>query len=283
MGFGELIKQGLKSATKAMVKEGDTVSTKKIDNGIIQKVNPYSKKVTVQSTDGKIRETVKADEVTVKKDPETGRKIKRKTSPKSIYIADEAYSGTPRSIEDIPKSEIANMRDGEIRQRLIDSDLQSYDDLLKLAPTQSEIDVRIRRIAQGRGGLSGLRKTKEQRNKFREEKALAKKKVEEDKQIKDLEEKRAAQRKGELDEYIKNRRKAPQANDPVFKGDLQKFLAARRRYEENSVKPEFKNDPTKTFWKRGGVVKASKGVYMEIENRFSDRMLPNKKRTTRIY
>ena len=274
MGFGELIKQGLKSATKAMVKEGDTVSTKKIDNGIIQKVNPYSKKVTVQSTDGKIRETVKADEVTVKKDPETGRKIRRKTSPKSIYIADEAYSGTPRSIEDIPKSEIANMRDGEIRQRLIDSDLQSYDDLLKLAPTQSEIDVRIRRIAQGKGGLSGLRKTAEQRkekaNKFRQ----AKQEAAEAKQIKDLE---------ELDEYIKNRRKAPQANDPVFKGDLQKFLAARRRYEENSVKPEFKNDPTKTFWKRGGVVKASKGVYMEIENRFSDRMLPNKKRTTRIY
>jgi len=36
-------------------------------------------------------------------------------------------------------------------------------------------------------------------------------------------------------------------------------------------------------WKRGGAVRASQGVYIEIENRFSDRMLPNKKRTTRIY
>ena len=30
-GFGELIKQGLKSAGKAMVKKGSTVSSKKID------------------------------------------------------------------------------------------------------------------------------------------------------------------------------------------------------------------------------------------------------------
>lgn len=34
---------------------------------------------------------------------------------------------------------------------------------------------------------------------------------------------------------------------------------------------------------RGGVVKASNGVFIEVQNRFSDRMLPGKKRTTRIY
>ena len=257
-----------------MVKKGSTVSTDKIDDGVVQFVEPFSKKVTVQSKDGKIRETVKADEVRVKP-------VRRRTRDESVFIADEAYSGTPKKIDEFSEADFVGMRDGEIRQKLIDSDLQSYDDLAKAAPGDSDIMKRVRAIGQAR--VPGLRKTKEQRNKFREEKALAKKKVEEDKQIKDLEEKRAAQRKGELDEYIKNRRKAPQANDPVFKGDLQKFLAARRRYEENSVKPEFKNDPTKTFWKRGGVVKASKGVYMEIENRFSDRMLPNKKRTTRIY
>jgi len=273
-GWGEIIKQGVKSATKAMVKKGSTVSTDKIDDGVVQFVEPFSKKVTVQSKDGKIRETVKADEVRVKP-------VRRRTRDESVFIADEAYSGTPKKIDEFSEADFVGMRDGEIRQKLIDSDLQSYDDLAKAAPGDSDIMKRVRAIGQAR--VPGLRKTKEQRNKFREEKALAKKKVEEDKQIKDLEEKRAAQRKGELDEYIKNRRKAPQANDPVFKGDLQKFLAARRRYEENSVKPEFKNDPTKTFWKRGGVVKASKGVYMEIENRFSDRMLPNKKRTTRIY
>jgi len=270
-GWRELIKLGVKSATKAMVKEGDTVSTKKIDNGVIQKVNPYSKKVTVQSTDGKIRETVKADEVTVKKDPETGRKIKRKTSPKSIYIADEAYSGTPRSIENIPKSEIANMRDGEIRQRLIDSDLQSYDDLLKLAPTQSEIDVRIRRIAQGRGGLSGLRKTKEQRNKFREATKLAKQEkknqaVKAEQQAK----KERAKAAADLEKSLV-RQKPPTINAPGIDGDRMKLIQAFQRYKDTGS------------WKRGGAVRASQGVYIEIENRFSDRMLPNKKRTTRIY
>ena len=37
MGFGELIKQGLKSASKAMVKKGSTVSSKKIENGVVEK------------------------------------------------------------------------------------------------------------------------------------------------------------------------------------------------------------------------------------------------------
>ena len=286
-GWRELIKLGVKSATKAMVKEGDTVSTKKIDNGVIQKINPYSKKVTVQSTDGKIRETVKADEVTVKKDPETGRKIKRKTSPKSIYIADEAYSGTPRSIEDIPKSEIANMRDGEIRQRLIDSDLQSYDDLLKLAPTQSEIDVRIRRIAQGKGGLSGLRKTAEQRKEKANRFKKAREEAAEAKRVQELEEQKVARATAKDAEEIKRRRQAPNPNDPAFKGpmglDMQKFLTARKNYETNSVKPELKNNPNATFWKRGGSVNTKKKQYRTVTNRFSDRMLPGKKRTTRIY
>ena len=79
MGFGELIKQGLKSATKAMVKKGSTVSTDKIDDGVVQFVEPFSKKVTVQSKDGKIRETVKADEVRVKP-------IRRRTRDESVFI-----------------------------------------------------------------------------------------------------------------------------------------------------------------------------------------------------
>jgi len=33
----------------------------------------------------------------------------------------------------------------------------------------------------------------------------------------------------------------------------------------------------------GGMVNASNGVFVEVQNRFSDRMLPGKKRTTRIY
>ena len=57
-GWGELIKQGVKSATKAMVKKGSTVSTDKIEDGIVQFVNG-TKKVTVKSKDGKIKRNCK--------------------------------------------------------------------------------------------------------------------------------------------------------------------------------------------------------------------------------
>jgi hypothetical protein len=277
-GWGELIKQGLKSSTKAMVQKGSTVSTKKIEDGVVQFVEPFSKKVTVQSKDGKIRETVKADEVRVKP-------IKRRTRAESVFIADEAYSGTPKKIDEFSEADFVGMRDGEIRQKLIDSDLQSYDDLAKAAPGDSDVMKRVRFIGQNQ--VPGLRKTAQQRrekaNKFKK----AKQEAAEAKQIKDLEEKRAAQRQGELDEYIKNRRKAPNPNDPAFKGpmglDMQKFLTARKNYETNSVKPELKNDPTKTFWNRGGSVNTKKKQYRTVINKFSDRMLPGKKRTTRIY
>ena len=65
-GWAELIKQGIKAGNKAMIKKGSTVSTKKIDKGIVEFVEPNSKKVTIQSSDGKQRETVSAQEVTVK-------------------------------------------------------------------------------------------------------------------------------------------------------------------------------------------------------------------------
>jgi len=34
---------------------------------------------------------------------------------------------------------------------------------------------------------------------------------------------------------------------------------------------------------KGGIINAKLGVFIEVQNRFSDRMLPGKKRTTRIY
>jgi len=269
MGFGEIIKQGLKSAGKAMVKEGDTVSTKKIDNGIIQKVNPYSKKVTVQSKDGKIRETVKADEVTVKKDPETGRKIKRKTSPKSIYIADEAYSGTPKKINEFSEADFVGMRDGEIRQKLIDSDLQSYDDLAKAAPGDSDVMKRVRFIGQNK--VPGLRKTSEEKNKFREAEKQAKQEkknqaVKAEQQAK----KERAKAAADLEKSLV-RQKPPKINSPGIDGDRMKLIQAFQRYKDTGS------------WKRGGSVNTKKKQYKTITNRFSDRMLPNKKRTTRIY
>ena len=276
-GFGELIKQGLKSAGKAMVKKGSTVSSKKIDNGVVEKVNPYAKTITIQSKDGKLRETVKAEEVTV-------QPVRRRTRDESVFLKpDEAY--TPRNIEDIPKNELAGMSDGEIRRRLIASDLQSYDDLVRFAGSDSDIDKRLRRISYNQ--VPGLRKTAEQRkeqaNKFRQ----AKQEAAEAKRVEELEEQKVAKKAAKDAEEIKRRRQAPNPNDPAFKGpmglDMQKFLTARKNYETNSVKPALKNDPNATFWKRGGSVNTKKKQYRTVTNRFSDRMLPNKKRTTRIY
>ena len=276
-GFGELIKQGLKSATKAMVKKGSTVSSKKIDNGVVEKVNPYAKTVTIQSKDGKLRETVKAEEVTV-------QPIRRRTKDESVFLKpDEAY--TPRNIEDIPKNELAGMSDGEIRRRLIASDLQSYDDLVRFAGSDSDIDKRLRRISYNQ--VPGLRKTAEQRkeqaNKFRQ----AKQEAAEAKRVQELEEQKVAKQAAKDAEEIKRRRQAPNPKDPAFKGpmglDMQKFLTARKNYDANKDKPALKNNPNATFWKRGGLVNTNKKQYRTVTNRFSDRMLPNKKRTTRIY
>ena len=264
-GFGELIKQGLKSATKAMVKKGSTVSSKKIDNGVVEKVNPYAKTVTIQSKDGKLRETVKAEEVTV-------QPVRRRTRDESVFLKpDEAY--TPRNIEDIPKNELAGMSDGEIRRRLIDSDLQSYNDLLRFAGSDSDIDKRLRRISYNQ--VPGLRKpagiVAEQRNKFREAKQLAAQEkknqaVKAEQQAK----KERAKAAADLQKSIA-RQKPPTINAPGIDGDTKKLMQAFQRYRDTGS------------WKRGGAVRASQGVYIEIENRFSDRMLPNKKRTTRIY
>jgi len=262
MGFGELIKQGLKSATKAMVKKGSTVSSKKIDNGVVEKVNPYAKTVTIQSKDGKLRETVKADEVTV-------QPVRRRTRDESVFLApDEAF--TPRRIGDFSESELAGMKEGEIRQRLIrDPSMQSYADLVKAAPGDSDVMKRVRAIGQAR--VPGLRKTSEEKNKFREATKQAKQEKK-NQAVKAEQQAKKERAKAAVDlEKSLVRQKPPTINAPGIDGDTRKLMQAFQRYKD------------KGSWKRGGAVRASQGVYIEIENRFSDRMLPNKKRTTRIY
>jgi len=262
MGFGELIKQGLKSAGKAMVKKGSTVSSKKIDDGVVEKVNPYAKTVTIQSKDGKIRETVKAEEVTV-------QPVRRRTRDESLYLApDEAY--TPKRIGDFSEAELAGMKEGEIRQRLIrDPNMQSYADLAKAAPGDSDVMKRVRFIGQNK--VPGLRKTSEEKNKFREATNLAKQ--EKKNQVVRAEQQAKKERAKVAADLEKSlaRQKPPTINAPGIDGDTRKLMQAFQRYKD------------KGSWKRGGAVRASQGVYIEIENRFSDRMLPNKKRTTRIY
>jgi len=273
-GWGELIKQGLKSAGKAMVKKGSTVSSKKIDNGVVEKVNPYAKTITIQSKDGKLRETVKADEVTVKP-------VRRRTREESVYIADEADAV---ALKDLPDDVKLNMSEGELLQRIIRSGESGSGAARRLFPTDSAGDKRGRFIAYSRTKIKpDLEERAYKKNIFAREKELAKKEAAEAKQVKELKEKKVAQKNQQDAEYIKKRRQAPKADDPVFKKDFQKFLAARRRYEENSVKPALKNDPNATYWNRGGSVNTKKKQYRTVTNRFSDRMLPGKKRTTRIY
>ena len=148
-GFGELIKQGLKSAGRAIVKKGSTVSSKKIDDGVVEKVNPYSKKVTIQSKDGKQRETVFANELTVKP-------VRRRTRQESLYTQDK--NQPVNTIRDFSESELKDMSQGQVRQLLIrDNSLQSYQDLAKIAPGDSDVMKRIRYIGQNQ--VPGLRKT----------------------------------------------------------------------------------------------------------------------------
>ena len=72
---------------------------------------------------------------------------------------------------------------------------------------------------------------------------------------------------------------------------MKKLREATSRFENNKSKKEFMDNPTKPMWAKGGSVKVNKKnktkkqnkKYVTVKNRFSDRMLPNKKRTTRIY
>ena len=130
------------------------------------------------------------------------------------------------------------MSNGEIRQRLIDSDLNSYSDLAKAAPGNSDVMRRVRNIGQDK--VPGLRKTAEERGNIAEAKAQAKQESDTKKLTEEL--------------------------------DTMALISASQRFKDTGR------------WKKGGSVNVKKKKkYREVTNRFSDRMLPNKKRTTRIY
>lgn len=268
-GFGELIKQGLKSAGKAMVKKGDTVSTNKIEDGIVQFVEPFSKKVTVQSKDGKIRETVRSGEVTVKKDPETGRKIKRKTSAESIYIADEADAV---ALKDLPDDVKLNMSEGELLQKIIRSGESGPGAARRLFPTDSPGDKRGRFIAySGTRIKPDLEKRAYDKNIFTREREQAAKELADKKILDDTLAKREAAKKNKLDDYEKRHRSIPKDTDPELRGNFAKLQKAMQDFKDTGR------------WAKGGSVNTKKKQYRTVTNKFSDRMLPNKKRTTRIY
>jgi len=186
-----------------------------------------------------------------------------------VFLApDEAY--TPKRIGDFSEAELSVMKEGEIRQRLIrDPNMQSYADLAKAAPGDSDVMKRVRAIGQAR--VPGLRKTMEEKNKFREAQQLAKQEkknqaVKAEQQAKKERAKAAAEEKENL-----ARQMPPKINSPGIDGDRMKLIQAFQRYKDTGR------------WNKGGSVNTKKKQYKTITNRFSDRMLPGKKRTTRIY
>ena len=261
-GWGELIKQGLKSAGKAMVKKGSTVSSKKIDNGVVEKVNPYAKTITIQSKDGKLRETVKADEVTVKP-------VRRRTREESVYIADEADAV---ALKDLPDDVKLNMSEGELLQRIIRSGESGSGAARRLFPTDSPGDKRGRFIAySGTRIKPDLEKRAYDKNIFTREREQAAKELADKKILDDTLAKREAAKKNKLDDYEKRHRSIPKDTDPELRGNFAKLQKAMQDFRDTGR------------WAKGGSVNTKKKQYRTVTNRFSDRMLPNKKRTTRIY
>jgi hypothetical protein len=261
-GWGELIKQGLKSAGKAMVKKGSTVSSKKIDDGVVEKVNPYAKTVTIQSKDGKMRETVKADELTVKS-------VRRRTRDESVYIADEADAV---ALKDLPDDVKLNMSEGELLQKIIRSGESGPGAARRLFPTDSPGDKRGRFIAySGTRIKPDLEKRAYDKNIFTREREQAAKELS-DKKIAGEQQAKKERAKAQADlEKSQARRNKPQINSPGIDGDSMKLIQAFQRWRDTGK------------WAKGGSVSTKKKQYRTVTNKFSDRMLPNKKRTTRIY
>lgn len=261
MSWAELIKQGLKAGNKAMIKKGSTVSTKKIDKGIVEFVEPKSKKVTIQSSDGKQRETVSAQEVTVKP-------VRTRTREESIYTRDRDQP--IKRINDFSESELQEMSEGEIRQRLIKSDFQSNKDLIEAFPGDGATEKRVRFLA--RKYVPGLRPNAEELADKKKKFSLARKQAEDQKQAEEL----VARQRDFADKgkeaYEKKHTSKPDGNDPEFANDRSKLIRAFQKWQDTGR------------WAKGGSVNVKKSKkYREVENKYSSRMLPGKKRTTRIY
>jgi len=286
---------------KGMLKEGAQVSTKTMPDAVVGKKvfgdpnKPGKLKVEVISKDGKQKGLFKLDEI--KKKP--GRARSEENIPEVQRFEDPIeYARRP-----ISEEELSTLRPGDIKRRL------QYDPDLSIAKQQEtgrtgnelllekyggDIYKGTRNI--GRKELPGLRRkpgeikeASEFARRMQEKQAEAVKKAEQQKKKQVAEEVVASQQ-------LAARRQKPNAEDPFFRlpggaVDSKKLIDAVKRYENNKDSKVFRDDPTKPMWAKGGSVKVNKKnktkqknkKYVTVKNRFSDRMLPNKKRTTRIY
>ena len=284
---------------KGMLKEGAQVSTKTMPDAVVGKKvfgdpnKPGKLKVEIISKDGKQKGLFKLDEI--KKKP--GRARSEQNIPEIQQVEDSVnYARRP-----ITEEETLSLRPGEIKNRLL------YDPDLSIAKQQEtgrtgnelllekyggELYKGVRGI--GRQQLPGLRRKPEEikaqsdfARRFKEKQIEAAKKAEQQKKKQVAEEVVASQQ-------LAARRQKPNANDPFFRlpggaVDSKKLMDAIKKYENNKDSKIFRDNPTKPMWAKGGSVKVNKKkqnikkTYRTVTNRFSDRMLPGKKRTTRIY
>jgi len=284
---------------KGMLKEGAQVSTKTMPDAVVGKKvfgdpnKPGKLKVEIISKDGKQKGLFKLDEI--KKKP--GRARSEQNIPEIQQVEDSVnYARRP-----ITEEETLSLRPGEIKNRLL------YDPDLSIAKQQEtgrtgnelllekyggELYKGVRGI--GRQQLPGLRRKPEEikaqsdfARRFKEKQIEAVKKAEQQKKKQVAEEVVASQQ-------LVARRQRPNAEDPFFRlpggaVDMKKLREATSRFENNKSKKEFMDNPTKPMWAKGGSVKVNKKkqnikkTYRTVTNRFLDRMLPGKKRTTRIY
>lgn len=286
---------------KGMLKEGAQVSTKTMPDAVVGKKvfgdpnKPGKLKVEVISKDGKQKALVKLEDIQKKR----GRGLNEENIPEIQRFEDPIeYARRP-----ISEEELSTLRPGEIKRRLLyDPDLsiskqqetgRTGNELL-LEKYEGDLYKKVRGI--GRKELPGLRRNPQEvkaqtdfARRMQEQQAAAAKKLEKQRKQQILEETTASQQ-------LAARRQRPNANDPFFRlpggaVDSQKLRDAIRRYENNKDSKVFRDDPTKAMWAKGGSVKVNKKnktkqknkKYVTVKNRFSDRMLPNKKRTTRIY
>ena len=153
---------------------------------------------------------------------------------------------------------------------MIKSDFQSNKDLIEAFPGDGATEKRVRFLA--RKYVPGLRPNAEELADKKKKFSLARKQAEDQKQAEEL----VARQRDFADKgakaYEKKHTSRPVGSDPEFQGNFAKLREATQRYNDTGR------------WAKGGSVKVKKSKkYREIDNKYSSRMLPGKKRTTRIY
>ena len=282
--------KGIKGAGKgsAVIRKNQNVSTPTIPNGQItgkafgDPSEPGKIKIEVISKDGKQKVNVKARDIRLKGRPETEVNIpprQEPTRPRSEaqqQLTIEDFE--PEDLLQLSKQRVARMVINDSRfktdvdTRLTSEGLTGNAALQKYYGGDGEINKFIRSSVYGKGGAKGLRKNTKEISQAKKTKTDAKKLETITKQNDDLVARNREIKEKGKDAYENRHKTRPSPDDPEFQGNRAKFMKAFQKHQDTGR------------WNLGGSVNVNGAEkYQTITNRFSDRMLPNKKRTTRIY